>query len=106
MKKLSLIFLSLIVLLSSCARTSNEVAVGFYSKIKDRAPSQNIDNSVPDNKKGEACVESFIGLFSIGDSSIEKAKELAQIKKVTHIDRSLEGFGYIYQKGCTIVHGN
>ena len=39
MKKLSLICLSLIVLLSSCAVTSNEVSVGFYSKIKDRAPS-------------------------------------------------------------------
>jgi hypothetical protein len=106
MKKLSLICISLIVLLSSCARTSNDVAVGFYSKIKDRAPSQNIDNSVSSTKKGEACVESYLGLYSAGDSSVEKAKEVAQIKKVTHIDRSLEGFGYIYQKGCTIVHGN
>ena len=106
MKKLSLICLSLAVLLSSCARTSNEVNVGFYSKIKDRAPAQNIDNSVADNKKGEACVKSYLGLYTVGDSSVEKAKEVAQIKKVTHIDRSLEGFGYIYQKGCTIVHGN
>lgn len=106
MKIFSLICLSLVVLLSSCAVTSNETNVGFYSKIKDRAPLQNIDNSVPANKKGEACVESFLGLFTTGDSSLEKAKEVAQIKKVTHIDRSIEGFGYIYQKGCTIVHGN
>lgn len=106
MKTFSVICLSLIVLLSSCARTSNETTVGFYSKIKDRAPSQNIDNSVPNSKKGEACVESYVGLVTTGDSSIEKAKEVAQIKKVTHIDRSFEGFGYIYQKGCTIVHGN
>ncbi len=106
MKKLSLICLSLIALLSSCAITSNEVHVGFYSKIKDRAPSHNIDNSVSSTKKGEACIESYLGLYSVGDSSIEKAKQVAQIKKVTHIDRSLEGLGYIYQKGCTIVHGN
>ena len=106
MKKLSLICLSLIALLSSCAVTSNETTVGFYSKIKDRAPLQNVDNSVPANKKGSACVESYLGLYTVGDSSVEKAKEVAQIKKVTHIDRSIEGFGYIYQKGCTIVHGN
>ena len=106
MKKLSLICLSLIVLLSSCAVTSNEVSVGFYSKIKDRAPSQNIDNSVPNTKKGEACVKSYLGLYTVGDSSVEKAKEVAQIKKVTHIDRSFEGIGFIYQEGCTIVHGN
>ena len=105
MKKiLSLIVMAIFV--SSCAITSNETHVGFYSKIKDRAPSHNIDNSIPANKKGEACVESYLGLFSKGDSSIEKAKQVAQIKKVSHIDRSIEGFGYIYQKGCTIVHGN
>lgn len=105
MKKIfSLIILAIAV--SSCAITSNETAVGFYSKIKDRAPYQNIDNSIPANKKGSACVESYLGLYTVGDSSLEKAKEVAQIKKVTHIDRSLEGFGYIYQKGCTIVHGN
>ena len=106
MKKLSLICLSLIVLLSSCARTSNEVSVGFISNIKDRAPSQAIDNSIPNTKKGEACVKSYFGLLTIGDSSIDQAKEVSQIKKVTHVDRSYEGIGFIYQKGCTIVHGN
>jgi hypothetical protein len=38
--------------------------------------------------------------------SVEEAKEVAQIKKVTHVDRSYEGIGFIYQKGCTVVHGN
>jgi hypothetical protein len=106
MKKLSLICLSLIALLSSCAVTSNEVSVGFISNIKDRAPSQNIDNSVPNTKKGKACVTSYLGLYTVGDSSVEEAKEVAQIKKVTHVDRSYEGVGFIYQKGCTVVHGN
>ena len=105
MKKI-LLLIAISILASSCAVTSNEVSVGFYSKIKDRAPSQNIDNSVPNTKKGEACVKSYLGLYTVGDSSIENAKEVAKIKKVTHIDRSFEGFGFIYQEGCTIVHGN
>lgn len=107
MKKiLSLIALSIIV--SSCAQqTSNGVSSGLiYTSWKDRAPSQGIDNSIPNTKKGEACVKSYFGLLTIGDSSVEEAKEVSQIKKVTHVDRSYEGIGSIYQKGCTIVHGN
>lgn len=96
----------LLLLISSCAVTSNEVTVGFVSDIKDRAIYGEVDNAVPASKKGEACVTSILGLVSSGDSSIEKAKEVGQIKKVSHIDRSLKGVGFFYQKGCTIVHGN
>lgn len=94
------------LVISSCAITSNEVSVGLISDIKDRAPFNVIDNSVSTTKKGESCVVSYVGLITKGDSSIESAKEKGQIKKISHIDRSFKGIGFIYQKGCTIVHGN
>ena len=105
MKKIFL-SISLLLVISSCAITSNEVTVGFISDIKDRAPLNVVDNSINASKKGEACVFSYVGLITKGDSSIETAKEKGQIKKISHIDRSFKGIGFIYQKGCTIVHGN
>ena len=106
MKKiLSLIALSIII--SSCVQqTSNGVSSGLiYTSWKDRDPVSRIDNSVQVNKSGKACVKSFAGLISTGDSSIEAAKKNGGISKVSYVDRSLE-LNAIFQEGCTIVHGN
>ena len=110
MKKLSLICLPLIVLLSSCAQTSNGVSSGLiYTSWKDRDPISRIDNTVQPNKSGKACVKLLAGLISTGDSSIEAAKRNGGISKVSYVDRSLEALNIyipIFQEGCTIVHGN
>ena len=106
MKKiLSLIVLSIIV--SSCAQqTSNGVNGGLiYTSWKDRDPISRIDNSVQVNKSGKACVKSYAGLISKGDSSIDAAKKNGGISKVSYVDRSLELTPF-FQEGCTIVHGN
>ena len=98
--------LSLILFVSSCAITSNQVRVGLVSNFKDRAELANVDNSVAAVKKGSACVESIFGLYTSGDSSIEKAKQNGKITKITNVDSEFSGFGFLYQKGCTVVYGN
>ncbi|MFZ9470327.1 MAG: TRL-like family protein [Rickettsiales bacterium] len=109
MKKIiSLILLSLFV--ASCAQTSNGVNSGFiYTSWKDRDPISRVDNSVPANKSGKACVKSTLGLVATGDSSIDAAMKNGDIKKVSYVDRTFEAFNIyipIFQEGCTVVYGN
>jgi hypothetical protein len=109
MKK-TLLILSFLALLSSCAQTSNGVNSGIiYTSWKDRDPLTKPDNSVIVKKEGKSCVTNILGLFASGDSSLEEAKKVSGISKVSYIDRELTLFNLIYipifAKGCTIVKG-
>lgn len=112
MKKIILaLFLS--SLLASCTQTSNGVNSGLiYTEWKDRTPSTNaiVDNSVAATKNGQSCVKNILGLVAWGDSSVEEAKRLGGISKVSYIDREFTNFNLIYipiyAKGCTVVKGN
>ncbi len=43
-------------------------------------------NGVSSNKTGEACQESYFGLVSTGDSSIEAAKQNGNITRIASIN--------------------
>jgi hypothetical protein len=110
MKKI-LLLVAISILASSCAsQTSNGVSAGLiYTSWKDRDPISRVDNSVQANKSGKSCVKSILGLFATGDSSIETAKKNGEINKVSYVDRTFQALNIyipIFQKGCTIVHGN
>ncbi len=108
MKKIILTILFSSVLMS-CVQTSNGVSNGLYTSWRDRDPISRVDNSVSDVKTGVSCAKNVLMLASFGDSSIEAAKEKGKIKKVAYVDREFDGFIFFYfpifQKGCTVVHG-
>jgi len=81
MKKL-FVSIALLMLVASCAQTSNGVSSGaLYTSWKDRDPISRVDNSVQPTKFGKACVKTMLGLVSTGDSSIDTAKRMAEFLK-------------------------
>lgn len=105
------ILLSLVALglLASCTQTSNGVNAGLYTSWKDRDPMTRVDNNISSSKKGEACVTNILSIAVTGDSSVETAKKNGGVSKISYVDRTFDAVNLwfpIYQKGCTIVHGN
>lgn len=100
----------LLLLLSSCASfTSTGMQQSFlYNNVKDNSLQGRavIDNSVRSLKTGKSCTKNILALASFGDSSIDAAKRSAGITRVSHYEREvMTVLAFIYNKGCTIVHG-
>jgi len=96
MRKILLIIFPL--LLTSCIH---------YADVKETMKG-NVNNSVEYSKVGTACAYSVLGLVAFGDSSVETAKKMGEIKKIAVVDTSYNDFRFylpFYQKGCTIVKG-
>ena len=57
------------------------------------------------SKVGKSCIQSFFGMTSIGDASIEAAMRSAGITKIFAVDmENLSVFG-TYTRACTVVSG-
>jgi len=56
-------------------------------------------------KKGQACQNSILGLFSFGDASIDTAKKASGITKVASVDASSWSLLFLYNEYCTIIKG-
>ncbi len=103
-KTLVVAFLSLI-LVSCGAKTQSGVSSGIlYSSWKDTI-SGAVDNSVEEEKSGEACSSNVLGLVATGDSSIDNAKRQGRITKVAYADTTYMNVLGFYQEGCTVVIG-
>lgn len=79
-----------------------------YTKV--RAPAQflsvPVENTAGTKKVGKASVTAFLGLVSLGDSSIKAAMTEGEITKIHHVDYEIEHFLYaIFAKQTTIVYG-
>lgn len=58
-----------------------------------------------ETKKGEATCESFLGLFAVGEASIEEAAEEGGITKITHIDWDAKNILGVYGVYTVTVYG-
>ncbi len=56
-------------------------------------------------KIGRACVESYLGLFALGDSSLYEAKKQGNLKSVYTIDFESRSIFGLYAELCTVVTG-
>ena len=85
MKKLiaSAMLIALTVFFTGCA-TPFPVGVAFTDVELPILATSNPTSA--STKKGSATCESYLGLFAIGEASIQKAAESGGIKKVTHVD--------------------
>ncbi|MBL6785564.1 MAG: hypothetical protein ISQ32_04605 [Rickettsiales bacterium] len=57
------------------------------------------------SKVGEACGKNVLGVVTMGDLSIEKARENGNISSITSVDKKVTGHIFIADV-CTIVRGN
>lgn len=57
------------------------------------------------SKKGTASCESYLGLFAVGEASIERAAQNGNIKKITHIDWHVKNILGIYGIYTVTVYG-
>lgn len=56
-------------------------------------------------KRGEACVQNFLGLIATGDASIDAAKKNGGITTVTSVDENVSRVLGYYAQFCTVVKG-
>lgn len=56
-------------------------------------------------KTGRACVESYLGMVALGDSSLYEAKKQGNIKSVFTIDLESRSLFGLYAELCTVVSG-
>jgi hypothetical protein len=101
MRNLLLIVSALIV--SGCATSNRQPVTGLlYSDVK---ANENVTDNGVATKRGEACVESYLGAVATGDASLEAAKKNGGITQVSYVDNYTNGFFLVYEKYCLVVHG-
>jgi hypothetical protein len=100
MKKIIILAFTSILFTNNCV----------YMDVKTNATIFNKDVSQDKgigSKTGEACVKTYAGLVSLGDSSLKTATENGKIKEVRSLDISqFSILFFLYMKTCTIVNGD
>ena len=106
MLKLTLVTLLIAGLgsLTGCAVAQSPVGNGllFTSIEGPIAAAAAVDSS----KKGKACAQNVLGIVATGDASIDSAKKVGAITKVSSIDHTSFTVLMIYSEFCTIVRGS
>ena len=96
-----ILFLFVISMMTSC---SHGVYGGLYTGIK--TPGQITDHKEGVSKVGISSAMSVLGLFAVGDASIQTAMENGGITKVHHVDYKTRSVLFlIYNSTTTIVYG-
>ncbi|MDX1960596.1 MAG: TRL-like family protein [Leptospiraceae bacterium] len=62
-------------------------------------------NEVKSNKAGEACAESYLGWFVIGDASVDTAMKQAGLTKIATVEQRFKQYLQFYAEYCIIVKG-
>ncbi len=103
MKKI--ILLSLVLAMTGCAYWPRAGVNGaFYSD--SRVPNSVENPNDAPTKIGKACATGVLGLFGSGDTSIDTAKKMGGITKVSYIEEEFhQVFLGFYTRYCVIVSG-
>ena len=102
MKLNSILLLTALLLLTSCAHVTPQGGLVYH----DLKYGVDATASTAASKKGEACLNSVLGLVASGDASIEEAKKNGNITEVATVNAHSFSVLFIYNKYCTIVTGN
>ena len=91
-------------LLSGCATAVSPVNGVFYSNVK--APALATDSADKPTKIGRASARSILGIYAVGDASIEAAAKNAGITRIHHVDYQSESILGVVADFTVIVYGN
>ena len=104
MKKALLTLPLLSLMVTGCAFAPTPVGSALiFTDVK--GPVAVDDNNTGYAKKGEACATNVLGLVATGDASIETAKKVAGISKVSSVSSDQFSILFLFSKYCTIVTG-
>ncbi|PTQ91075.1 TRL-like family protein [Agitococcus lubricus] len=96
--------LALATMLTGCATAVSPINGGFYTNVK--APMLVTDNPDKPTKIGRASVRTILGVYAVGDASIEAAAKNAGITRIHHVDYQSENILGVVADFTVIVYGN
>ena len=103
MKKALVMTLAAASLLAAGCASSGRLGGMIYADYMDNVTATAETGS---SKMGESCASSILGAVAFGDASIETAKKMGGISKVSSVDgKNFCIFG-LYAQYCTVVRGN
>lgn len=56
-------------------------------------------------REGQACISNVLGLWAIGDASIEAARQNGGISEISTVDQKITQIFTFYAELCTVVRG-
>lgn len=102
--KYKISILLLLFLTSACAMPMPAVGPGII--VTNTTEGVSVNNGVAATRKGEACGKNFLGIASVGDATIEAAKNKSGINNVATVNIEYFSVLGIYAQACTVVSGN
>ena len=90
--------------LSGCATAVSPVTGSLYSNVK--APMLATDSNEKPTKIGRATARSILGVYAVGDASIESAAKNAGITRIHHVDYQTQTILGVMADFTVIVYGN
>lgn len=104
MKKIFAITILLAVItISGCSFTPSRSGPAIIIETKEPITATNISDAT---KEGRACSKNYFRVISMGDSSVDAAKQAGGIASVASVDNQIFSISFIYSEVCTIVKGN
>jgi len=91
-------------MLSGCATAVSPVNGALYSNVK--GPALATDNTDKPTKIGRASARSIMGIYAVGDASIETAAKNAGITHIHHVDYQSQSILGLVADFTVIVYGN
>jgi hypothetical protein len=89
--------------LSGCAINQNlHNGYAFYG---ERSEPIAVTGAAGKSKVGKACTKNYLGIYAVGDNSLEAAKKEGGIHTVSSVDVEVSNIGPFYIHSCTVVHG-
>jgi len=91
-------------LLSGCATAVSPVNGALYTNV--RAPMLVTESPDRPTKVGRATMRSILGIYAVGDASIESAAKNAGITRIHHVDYQTQNILGVMADFTVIVYGN
>ncbi len=91
-------------LLSGCATAVSPVNGALYTNV--RAPMLVTESPDKPTKVGRATMRSILGVYAVGDASIEAAAKNAGITRIHHVDYQTQNILGVMADFTVIVYGN
>ena len=92
--------------LSGCANTGVQSQTGAALFFQSNAEAVTATGLPTGPKRGVSCSQNYLGAATLGDASIEAAKQSAGISTVTTVDRYYHRILTFYGQLCTVVTGH
>ena len=92
--------------LTGCANTGVQSQTGAALFFQSNAESVTATGLPTGPKRGVSCAKNYAGVATLGDASIEAAKQTAGISTVTTVDRYYHRILGFYGQLCTVVTGH